>query len=140
MKTTKYIKLASGVLSTSVTALLFTACTGAGSGDLTITGPSVGAGSATVAITSVDGKTSSTWNAASGTVYIYSPTAATTTFAFAGTCTRGVDTVKLDVLNAAASAFNEALGAVSTRVTIEPAAIAPPAGNGGHTNGSQGGH
>lgn len=44
------------------------------------------------------------------------------------------------LLNAAASAFNEALGAVSTRVTIEPAAIAPPAGNGGHSNGSQGGH
>jgi GAF domain-containing protein len=52
------------------------------------------------------------------------------------------------LLNAAAGAFNEALGAVSTRVTIEPAALAAPVaapngngnGNGASANGSQGGN
>jgi GAF domain-containing protein len=52
------------------------------------------------------------------------------------------------LLNAAASAFNEALGAVSTRVMIEPAAVARPAaptngnGNGSaaYANGNQGGN
>lgn len=43
------------------------------------------------------------------------------------------------LLNAAAGAFNEALGAVSTRVTIEPAAAAQAITNGVHANG-QGGH
>ena len=52
------------------------------------------------------------------------------------------------LLNAAAGAFHEALGAVSTRVTIEPAALTLPAaapngtgnGNGASANGSQGGN
>lgn len=44
------------------------------------------------------------------------------------------------LLNAAAGAFNEALGAVSTRVTIEPGIVTQPASSGGHANGSQGGH
>ena len=44
------------------------------------------------------------------------------------------------LLAAAAGTFNEALGAVSTRVTIEPAAVAPPVTNGHHANGDQGGN
>jgi GAF domain-containing protein len=48
------------------------------------------------------------------------------------------------LLNAAAGAFNEALGAIYTRVTIEPAALAQPAGavvaNGGHAPAGKGGN
>jgi GAF domain-containing protein len=47
------------------------------------------------------------------------------------------------LLNAAAGAFNEALGAVYTRVTIEPNTLAQPAGgavaNGGHEPAGKGG-
>lgn len=114
MKTQNFLKLTTGFITTSTTALLMTACTGAGSGDVSVTGPATGSGSTTVEITSVDSKTSSTWNAASGTVYIYNPTTPSANYTFAGTCSRGVDTVRLDIMNAAASAVITADAATAT--------------------------